>query len=96
MLWLEVSKAVVAGWMAYGIATRVSSVWAKIIVFISAVIFGQVAALEAGYLILAMEWLPITGPDVAKSAIIPWVSMIAAGAGVFLAGRRIRTPSDST
>ncbi|MCW2078289.1 UNVERIFIED_ORG: hypothetical protein M2193_000464 [Bradyrhizobium japonicum] len=53
MIWLEFSKAVIAGWIAYGLATRTSSRWAWAAIFVLAVILGQLAAFELGYFLVA-------------------------------------------
>ncbi|WFU76578.1 hypothetical protein [Bradyrhizobium sp. CB2312] len=84
MALLEVVKALVAGWVAYGLSTRFGSRWAKAAIFTVAAILGQVAAFETGYLLVLFELPVLKATDVAKSMIIPWSSLATAGVGLYL------------
>jgi hypothetical protein len=90
LAWLEVSKAVLASWVAFEIASRVTSRWAKAVAYFFAVILGQLSALVVGAIIVAFDPSIINATDVAKSTVVPWVSLIAAGIGLYLGSRSDR------
>ncbi|WP_129590936.1 hypothetical protein [Bradyrhizobium shewense] len=89
MIWLELSKAVIAGWIAYGLATRTSSRWAWAAIFVLAVILGQLAAFELGYILVSAEMFALKATDVARTVVIPWSSAISAGVGLGFARSRV-------
>lgn len=88
MAWLELAKCLVAGGIGYWIASHLVSRWAKSGVFFLAVILGQAAAIAVGYVLIVLDPSIFNPTDFAKSAFIPWSSMLGAGIGLLLAGRR--------
>lgn len=87
MLWIELTKAIVAGWVASDIARRVDSPWAKAIAFIVAVLVGQLGAVVTGAILLNFYPAVFTGPFVATSAITPWTSLVFASIGLYVGSR---------